>query len=455
MIGTRAPPRTPTSVPCTRSVAYETAACSARSLIATPFESDAEARQVHHNEHVFEPAMLLADQMADRAAGIPVSQHRRRARVDAELVLDRDTAHIVARAEAAILIDEEFRHDEQRDPLHPLRGVRRPREHEMDDVVSKVVLAVGDENLLAKNAVMVAFRDRPRTNGREIGAGRRLGEIHRPGPDTLDHLRQVERLLRLGTTQRQRLDGAARQQRAQRERHVGGVPHLVHRRRDDGGQSLSAVCRTASQRVPAAGDEFFVGIAEPVRRGDGAVVPARALGITALVQRRQHLASEPRRLVENRVDQLLVVNADHLVQHETNIAQRRGIGHLARLLVSTMPSFRRALVRQGTVASIPDRSTSLRATGPPASWRKPRRRRPARRKKPTGNDGTMVRTKTGTLRAIIAHHGAPQCMEADPRTCSDHLYSGNAFAASRRANFCIFPVEVLGISRKTKRLGTL
>ena len=67
----------------------------------------------------------------------------------------------------------------------------------------------------------------------------------------------------------------------------------------------------------------------------------------------------------------------------------------------------------------------------------------------------MVRTKTGTLRAIIAHHCAPQCMEADPRTCSDHLYSANAFAASRRANFCIFPVEVLGISRKTKRLGTL
>ncbi len=40
--------------------------------------------------------------------------------MDAELVFKRDGLEVIARAKAAIVIDEEFRHDEQRDALRSL-----------------------------------------------------------------------------------------------------------------------------------------------------------------------------------------------------------------------------------------------------------------------------------------------------------------------------------------------
>ena len=112
-------------------------------------EADREARGVHHDEHVLEAAVRLADEVADGAVLLAVGQHRRRARVDAELVLDRDALHVVARAERAVVLDQELRHDEERDALHALGRAVDAREHEVDDVLGVVVLAVGDEDLLA------------------------------------------------------------------------------------------------------------------------------------------------------------------------------------------------------------------------------------------------------------------------------------------------------------------
>ena len=51
--------------------------------------ADRVARRVHHDEHVLEAAVLLAHQVADRAAMVAELQHRGRARLDAQLVLDR------------------------------------------------------------------------------------------------------------------------------------------------------------------------------------------------------------------------------------------------------------------------------------------------------------------------------------------------------------------------------
>ncbi len=52
------------------------------------FHADAEARVIHHGEHVLEAAVLLADQVADRAFLVAVREHAGWAPVDAELVLD-------------------------------------------------------------------------------------------------------------------------------------------------------------------------------------------------------------------------------------------------------------------------------------------------------------------------------------------------------------------------------
>ena len=113
-------------------------------------EPDREAREIHHDEHVLESAVLLADEIADRAAMIAVSEHGGRARMDPELVLDRRAEHVVARAERAVRVDQQLRHDEERNPFHAFGRLRRAREHEVDDVLGVVLLAVGDEDLLAR-----------------------------------------------------------------------------------------------------------------------------------------------------------------------------------------------------------------------------------------------------------------------------------------------------------------
>ncbi len=77
------------------------------------FQADAETRRVHHDEHVFQATVLLADQIADRSAVVAEGHDRRRAGVDAEFVFDRHAIGVVARAQAAVVVDQELRHDEQ------------------------------------------------------------------------------------------------------------------------------------------------------------------------------------------------------------------------------------------------------------------------------------------------------------------------------------------------------
>src|SRR5437868_6898094 len=61
--------------------------------------------------------------------------------MNAELVLDRMGARVVAAAERAVAIEQKFRHQEQGDALRSRRRVRQTRQHEMNDVLGEVVLA--------------------------------------------------------------------------------------------------------------------------------------------------------------------------------------------------------------------------------------------------------------------------------------------------------------------------
>ncbi len=87
-------------------------------------DADREARLVHHREHAGEPAVLLADEVADRAF-IVAEHHGAGGRgVNAHLVLDAGGAHVVAGAERAVVLDQELRHQEQRNPLGAGRARR-------------------------------------------------------------------------------------------------------------------------------------------------------------------------------------------------------------------------------------------------------------------------------------------------------------------------------------------
>ena len=59
-----------------------------------------------------------------------------------------------------------------------------------------------------------------------------------------------------------RLDRALREQRAQVEREVGRVPHLLERRGDELRQALAAVLGGLGQAVPAVLDELAIRVLE-------------------------------------------------------------------------------------------------------------------------------------------------------------------------------------------------
>ena len=189
--------------------------------------ADGEARGVHHDEHGVQATVLLADQVTHGAAGVAELQRGGGAGLDAELVLDGHAVHVVALAQRAVGVDQEFRHQEQRDALHALGRVGQAGQHQVDDVLGQIMLAVGDEDLGAGDAVAaVALRFGARAQQGQVRAGLRLGQVHGAGPLAGDHRADVA-LAQLGRAGgQQRLDGAVGQQRTKRERQVGGVQHF-------------------------------------------------------------------------------------------------------------------------------------------------------------------------------------------------------------------------------------
>ena len=90
-----------------------------------------------------------------------------------------------------------FRHQEQRNALGAGRRVGQPREHEVDDVVGEIVLAVSDENLRARDAIAaVACTLGLGAQRADIGSGLRLGELHGAHPFAADELAEIRLLER-------------------------------------------------------------------------------------------------------------------------------------------------------------------------------------------------------------------------------------------------------------------
>ncbi len=150
---------------------------------ADALQTDMQPGAVHHGEHAAMPRVFLADQVTDGAAIVAEDHGAGRRAVDAELVLDRMRANVVARAGRTVGVEQEFRHQEQRNAARAGRRVGQARQHEMNDVVGEVVLAVGDEDLLSLEAVgAVGGALGPRAQRADVRAGLRLGELHRAGP---------------------------------------------------------------------------------------------------------------------------------------------------------------------------------------------------------------------------------------------------------------------------------
>ena len=111
--------------------------------------------------------------------------------MNTHFVFDRNAFHIITRTNRTIGVHHELRHDEQRDALYTFRRTLDTRQYKMNNIVRVIVFAECDKNFLPGNLVgAVGLWNCLRAHQRQIGAGLRLGEVHRGRPLARHHLWQ-------------------------------------------------------------------------------------------------------------------------------------------------------------------------------------------------------------------------------------------------------------------------
>ena len=339
MIGSDSLPGLPAARPWRRSCAIGQRLLIGAVGDADALEADAEPGLVHHREHAAHALVFLADQVADRAALIAHGHGAGRRGMHAELVLDAAGVDVVARAERAVGIDQEFRNQKQRNALGARGRIGQSRQHEMHDVVAHVVLAIGDEDLGALDAIAAVGRALGAGAQRaDVGAGLRLGELHGAGPFAGDQLRQIDLLQLVAAMGLERLDRAQRQQRAEAEGDVRRTPDFGAGRVDRERQALAAERLGAGYRVPARRGPALVGVGPAGRGGDLAGVERDAVLVADLVERRQHVGGEFAGFLQHGCRNVGVevavmaglhggLEARAMVEGQQHVVDRRAVGH--------------------------------------------------------------------------------------------------------------------------------
>ena len=72
-----------------------------------------DAGMVHHREHVADALVFFADQVANSAFVVAVGHDGGRTAVNAQLVFDGRADQVVALAQRAVFVNQEFRHQEE------------------------------------------------------------------------------------------------------------------------------------------------------------------------------------------------------------------------------------------------------------------------------------------------------------------------------------------------------
>ena len=298
-------------------------------------QADREPRAVHHREHAMHALVFFADEEAGGAAFVAIDHGAGGRGIDAELVLDRMRAHVVALA-----VRHDLRHQEQRDALGAGRRVGQPGEHEMDDVVGQIVLAIGDEDFRAGDAVAAVGRAfRLAAQRADVGARLRLGELHGAHPFAADQLRQISALEFVAAVARQRVDRRHGQHRADAERHRARIPHFDAGGVDGVRQFLAAIFGGPGKPVPAGGGPGGVGLFPARRHGDGAVLERGAGFVADPVERGDHVAGEAAGFLQHLVDHLLVeiavkpflergAQAGGVFERESDVGDGGAVGHV-------------------------------------------------------------------------------------------------------------------------------
>ncbi|MCY1512796.1 hypothetical protein D9M68_472700 [compost metagenome] len=254
-------------------------------------------------------------------------------------MFQRGAPDVVALAQGAVRLNQELGHDEERDALHPRRRVRRARQHQVDDVLGQVVLAVGDEDLLAGQPVAaVVLLHGARRHLRQIRAGLRLGEVHRARPFATDQVGHVLLALRVRADRQDGFDHAVGQHRTQRERQAGRLDVLARSGRHQFGQPLPAPYRRMLQALPAACRVVLETLRIPRRGANLTVLPDGRLRIARHVQRRDRLLDEAAVFFQDGIHQVWrhlfeagqfqdVIESGQFLQGEAEVLQWGCVGH--------------------------------------------------------------------------------------------------------------------------------
>src|SRR5689334_16133870 len=111
----------------------------------------------------------------------------------------------------------------------------------MHDVLGHVVVAPGDEDLLAaETEAALAVGLRARAQRTEIGSRLWFCQVHRTRPSARNELRKIDAFLAVGAMHAKRLDGTTRQHGAEPQGHVRGMHHLEYGEVDRTRQTLAA-----------------------------------------------------------------------------------------------------------------------------------------------------------------------------------------------------------------------
>ena len=225
--------------------------------------------------------------------------------MDAQLVLDGHAAQVIARAKAPIRVHKELRHNEQRNALGACRCARRAGQHKVDDVLGAVVLAPGDEDLMALDPVgAVRLRLGLCLQRAHVRPRLRLGQVHGGCPFAGHDPGKVRLLLLVRCVRLDRLDRAERQHRAQREGQVRARQTLLHRQRHCKWHALPAMVRTGRNGPPACLHIAFVSLLKPRRQRHHAIVPLCALLVSHPVERGPDFLRKLSGFIHNRGDQI-------------------------------------------------------------------------------------------------------------------------------------------------------
>ena len=257
--------------------------------------ADRVTRGIHHDEHIFQTTVFLSDQKAGSTAVVAILQHRCRAGFDTQLVLNAHAMHIIARAQTAICVDHEFRHDKQADAFDAFGRTAHAREHQMHDVLGHVVLTIGDVNFGAEHFVSaIGLRLCARTYQRQIRTGLRLGQVHGAGPFAADQFVQVSDFQFIAPCGQQGFDRAVGQQRTERETQAGRIQHFNAGSANGFRQALTTAIDGVLQTLPAAFGILLIGLLEAGRCCYMTVFQTGGLFVAFPVEGSHHILVETR-----------------------------------------------------------------------------------------------------------------------------------------------------------------